>query len=209
MGQIVAAYQVGSFTVPTNGTPADADQVRGNDNALRAAFNAHDAEAGIHLQGGLLANRPIAGVATRKYLTTDTRRLYYDDGVNWVEAGYLPVLGGAYAGSISIQATGTVSFSTGGFTRWLIDDVTGALYPAGGYDLGKAGIPVTNIYFTALKNAAGTQLLSSTRDTGWSAMTGTTNKATVYDTATVTLAQLAGRVMALQAALTGHGLIGA
>jgi hypothetical protein len=40
-------------------------------------------------------------------------------------------------------------------------------------------------------------------------MTGTTNKATSYDTATVTTAQLAGRVMALQAALTTHGLIGA
>jgi len=47
------------------------------------------------------------------------------------------------------------------------------------------------------------------RDTGWAAMTGTANEATVYDTATVTLAQLAGRVMALQAALTTHGLIGA
>lgn len=47
------------------------------------------------------------------------------------------------------------------------------------------------------------------RDTGWTAMTGTANEATVYDTATVTLAQLAGRVMALQAALTTHGLIGA
>jgi hypothetical protein len=39
-------------------------------------------------------------------------------------------------------------------------------------------------------------------------MTGTANENTVYDTATVTLAQLAGRVMALQAALTTHGLIG-
>jgi hypothetical protein len=47
------------------------------------------------------------------------------------------------------------------------------------------------------------------RNTGWGAMTGTTNKATVYDTSSVTLAQLAGRVMALQAALTTHGLIGA
>lgn len=47
------------------------------------------------------------------------------------------------------------------------------------------------------------------RDTGWAAMTGTANESTVYDTATVTLAQLAGRVMALQAALTTHGLIGA
>lgn len=47
------------------------------------------------------------------------------------------------------------------------------------------------------------------RETGYSAMTGTTNKATVYDTASVTLEQLAGRVMALQASLTTHGLIGA
>ncbi|MGO4619956.1 hypothetical protein AB4Z34_33465 [Ensifer sp. 2YAB10] len=47
------------------------------------------------------------------------------------------------------------------------------------------------------------------RDTGWTAMTGTTNKATAYDTSSITLSQLAGRVMALQAALTTHGLIGA
>lgn len=46
------------------------------------------------------------------------------------------------------------------------------------------------------------------RDTGWSAMIGTANKNTAYDTTTVTLQQLAGRVMALQAALTAHGLIG-
>lgn len=47
------------------------------------------------------------------------------------------------------------------------------------------------------------------RDTGWTAMTGTPNKAATYDTSTVTLAQLAGRVAQLQAALTTHGLIGA
>ena len=47
------------------------------------------------------------------------------------------------------------------------------------------------------------------RDTGWTAMTGTSNKNTAYDTATVTTAQLAGRVMAMQAALTTHGLLGA
>jgi hypothetical protein len=46
------------------------------------------------------------------------------------------------------------------------------------------------------------------RNTGWAAMTGTANSNTVYDTASVTLAQLAGRVMSLQAALTTHGLIG-
>ena len=54
---------------------------------------------------------------------------------------------------------------------------------------------------------AGTQVVGA-RDTGWTAMTGTANKNTTYDTSTVTLAQLAGRVMSLQAALTTHGLIG-
>ena len=62
--------------------------------------------------------------------------------------------------------------------------------------------------------SASTILINSTqvigaRDTGWTAMTGSSNKATSYDTSTVTLAQLAGRVMALQASLTTHGLIGA
>lgn len=47
------------------------------------------------------------------------------------------------------------------------------------------------------------------RVTGYAAMTGTADKATVYDTASVTLAQLAGRVMQLQADLTIHGMIGA
>jgi hypothetical protein len=54
----------------------------------------------------------------------------------------------------------------------------------------------------------GVQVIGA-RDTGWTAMTGTANENTAYDTATVTLAQLAGRVMALQTALTTHGLIGA
>ncbi len=46
------------------------------------------------------------------------------------------------------------------------------------------------------------------RDTGWSAMTGTSDKVSVFDTSSVTLAQIAGRVMAIQAALATHGLIG-
>lgn len=54
----------------------------------------------------------------------------------------------------------------------------------------------------------GTQVVSS-RNTGWSAFTGTSNKATVYDTSTITLNQLAERVNSLQVALTTHGLIGA
>lgn len=65
-----------------------------------------------------------------------------------------------------------------------------------------------NIASTKVFRVNGTQVVSA-RDTGWTAMTGSTNKATSYDTSTVTLAQLAGRVMAIQAALTTHGLLGA
>jgi hypothetical protein len=55
---------------------------------------------------------------------------------------------------------------------------------------------------------SGTKVIG-TRVTGFTAMTGSSNNGTAYDTSTVTLAQLAGRVMALQAAVTTHGLIGA
>ncbi len=45
--------------------------------------------------------------------------------------------------------------------------------------------------------------------TGYTAMTGTPDKATAYATSTVTLAQLAGRVAQLQADLTASQIIGA
>jgi hypothetical protein len=47
------------------------------------------------------------------------------------------------------------------------------------------------------------------RITGFAAMTGAQNPGTVFDTATITLNQLAQRVSSIQAALTSHGLIGA
>lgn len=53
----------------------------------------------------------------------------------------------------------------------------------------------------------GTQVVGA-KDTGWTAMTGAADKATAYDVAAITLAQLAGRVAQLQATLTTHGLIG-
>lgn len=49
----------------------------------------------------------------------------------------------------------------------------------------------------------------SARNTGWTAFTGASNKATAYDPSTITLVQLAERVSAMQIAFTTHGLIGA
>lgn len=89
------------------------------------------------------------------------------------------------------------------------------LFTDNSFDIGASGTnrPRSG-YFSASVTAAtsfivGSNQVVGARDTGWTAMTGSTNKATSYDTSTVTTAQLAGRVMALQAALTTHGLIGA
>lgn len=49
--------------------------------------------------------------------------------------------------------------------------------------------------------------VTAPKDTGWTAMTNTTNKATAYDTTTVTLPQLASRVKALQDVLNAAGIV--
>lgn len=67
---------------------------------------------------------------------------------------------------------------------------------------------VLNLEAGGSLQVSGTKVVGA-RDTGWTAMTGSPDKATAYATGTVTLAQLAGRVAFLQAALTAHGLIGA
>ena len=82
----------------------------------------------------------------------------------------------------------------------------------GGGNINTAGNVVASGYLNTAggvydKNT-GNQIINS-RKTGYAAMTGSANRGSAYDTSTVTLAQLAQRVMALQADLTSHGLIGA
>jgi hypothetical protein len=65
---------------------------------------------------------------------------------------------------------------------------------------------------TATAFRVGSNQVVGARDTGWSAMTdgaATFDRATVFDTNTITLKQLAGRFGLLQQILTTHGLIGA
>jgi fibronectin-binding autotransporter adhesin len=62
--------------------------------------------------------------------------------------------------------------------------------------------------FTANTLNVGANKVVGARDTGWTAMTGSPDKATAYATGSMTLAQLAGRVAQLQASLTTHGLVG-
>lgn len=78
--------------------------------------------------------------------------------------------------------------------------------------LGLDHIGTAGTLVNRLLNAGGLQVgtaqVVGPRSTGWTAMTGTPDQVTAFATSTVTLAQLAGRVMSLQAALTTHGLIG-
>lgn len=91
MPEVVNSFQVGAFSTPINGGSLDADVVRNNDLSLRSVHNGHDADPGVHLQSSALASRPAAGVAGRKWLTTDDLRLYYDNGSAWAEVVYARV----------------------------------------------------------------------------------------------------------------------
>ena len=86
----VGSHQQAAFTAPVNGTsPIDADEVRLNDNGMRATYNAHDGDATIHIQSSTLALRPAAGTAGRIWVTTDAGNLrtWFDDGASWLEIG--------------------------------------------------------------------------------------------------------------------------
>lgn len=94
--------------------------------------------------------------------------------------------GGAYI-SLNVDAS-VMNFRPSGSTRLSVSS---------------SGIDVP----TGTISVAGTQAIT-TRRTGWAAATGTATR-TTFDTATVTLPQLAERVKALTDDLTTHGLIGA
>ena len=87
MAETVGQHGLASFTSPTNGDALDATVVKANDNSIRNAYVSHDSDSGIHVQSSLLASRPVAGVAGRKWVTTDTGsvRMWFDTGSAWEE----------------------------------------------------------------------------------------------------------------------------
>jgi hypothetical protein len=79
----------------------------------------------------------------------------------------------------------------------------------GGVSIGTSTDPgIGKLTVLTAYNVGSSQVIAA-RVTGYTAMTGSLDKATAYATSTVTLPQLAGRVAQLQADLTTHGLIGA
>lgn len=84
---LVGQHQTSLFPSPVrSAVPVDANRVRGNDNVLATALNAHDADDTIHVQSSDLIDRPAAGTVGRLWATpygTGEFQLWYDDGAQW------------------------------------------------------------------------------------------------------------------------------
>jgi hypothetical protein len=90
MAETLGQHPLSSFATPTNGDALDADVVRGHLQTVRSAYNAHDADPGVHVQSSTTASRTAAGSLGRKWMTVDAGvvRLWYDDGNDYVEVDY-------------------------------------------------------------------------------------------------------------------------
>ena len=109
---LLPAHQLSTFSSPTNGaSPIDANTVRGNDNSIGTAYNAHDADATIHVQTSTLAARPAFGTVGRVWLTSDGLRAYYDTGAAWTEINYVPIIVGE-ATWVTMTLSGTLTQGT-------------------------------------------------------------------------------------------------
>lgn len=104
MALLVNQTQVPALTVPVNATTADANEVRGNDDTLRAKHNLHDADGTIHVQSSTLAARAAAGVVGRHWYTSDTAQFWYDNGTVWVAAAYAPTASPTFTGTVTLPA---------------------------------------------------------------------------------------------------------
>ncbi len=111
MAQTVGQHSVAAFTSPVNGDPLNATVVVANDNSTRSAYVDHDSDTGIHVQSSLLAARPAAGTAGRKWMTTDTGavKLWFDTGAAWEEIAYVPSVGGNAATATALQTARNIN----------------------------------------------------------------------------------------------------
>lgn len=118
--------------------------------------------------------------------------------------------GTLHANAIAGGAAGFLS----GTDKALIDTATAAATANALVKRGAAGaasfagtVDVVNVDASGRYQVAGLNILGP-RNTGWTAFSGVTNKATAYATGTVTHVELAERVAAIQVALTTHGILG-
>lgn len=112
----ISQHQTAPFAGPVSGTVRSAASVKANDDALRAATNAHDGDATIHVQSSTTASRPAFGTPGRVWYTSDDGQWWYDTGTAWV-AMALSANGGTVAGGIAPATDGLVDLGTNA-GRW-------------------------------------------------------------------------------------------
>ncbi len=132
-------------------------------------------------------NATIAGNTALGDAGTDTVTVA---GVLTTPAGF-PAVIPAIVGNLTLSGTGILTTAGAVNATGTVGSVSGG---------GASALAGTSLSFSATK-------VVGVRATGWTAMTGTPLK-TTFATSTVTLPQLAGLFMALQADLIAHGLIG-
>ena len=194
MAQTVGQHGVAAFTSPINGDPLNATVVVANDNSTRGAYVDHDNDTGIHVQSSLLAARPAAGTAGRKWMTTDVSsvKLWFDTGAAWEEIAYLPSAGGTVAGNVSI--TGTLG-------------VTGLITATGGVSGALTGNVTGNVTGTVSGNAGTATTLQTARDINGVSFNGSANITVTAAAGTLSGATLASGVTA--SSLTSVGTLSA
>lgn len=134
----------------------------------------------------------ISGVSKGVRFVTHSTGIAIEGVDNTGVATFQPlVIGGL---NLQFQSSGSTVFDYG--------VTTGSVWT-----FASAVVGTSTIQATGFK--VGANQVVGARVTGYTAMTGTPDKASAFATGSVTLAQLAGRVMQLQADLTTHGLIGA
>jgi hypothetical protein len=210
MAETVGQHGIAAFVNPSNGDALDATVVKANDNTIRTAYVSHDDDGGIHVQSSLLAARPAAGTAGRKWLTTDVGsvKLWFDNGSAWQELSYVPSSGTATIDTLVVTNDLTVDTNTlrvdstnnrvgvNITSPTVALDVVGAAKVSSGLTVSAAGITVTgNSTITGtLGGLTGLTVASGGASiTGNSTITGTLGGLTgVTVTGTVTATTFSG-----------------
>lgn len=149
--------------------PVNANVVRGNDNLLRLALNAHDANDALHVQSSALESRPAAGTEGRLWATpylSDEFQLWYDDGSQWCLLHHNDPYD-----VLQLSADTTLSL-THVHTLVIVDtsggDVTLTLPPAAGVSGHKLDVKKVNASHTLTVDADGAETIDGSATVSWS-----------------------------------------
>jgi len=112
VAQTVGQHQQGAITTPANNANIVSSVLRGNFTALRTSHNDHDSDPAIHFQSSVAGSRPAAGTAGRKWIDSDTLKVYFDTGSVWSEIAYGPTADPTFTGTVTVAdltASGTIT----------------------------------------------------------------------------------------------------